>query len=137
MYKKIMMPVDLAHPDRLEKALATSADLAAHYKIPVCFVGVTAATPGPVAHTPQEFTAKLDRFAADQAAARGIEATAKTCVSHDPAVDLEETLMKAVEEIGADLVVTGSHVPGLPEYVFASNSGYLASHAHVSVFVVR
>ena len=30
-----------------------------------------------------------------------------------------------------------SHVPGLPEHFFASNAGALASHAEVSVFVIR
>jgi len=137
MFRKIMTPVDLAHLDRLRKALATSADLATHYRIPVCYVGVTTAAPGPIAHTPQEFTAKLERFAADQAAAHGIETAAKTCISHDPSADLEETLMKAIEEIGADLVVTGSHVPGLADRIFASHSGYLAAHTNVSVFIVR
>ena len=94
---------------------------------------------GPRADSPdtQEFTAKLQRFAADQAAAHGIETAAKTCISHDPSADLEETLMKAIEEIGADLVVTGSHVPGLADRIFASHSGYLAAHTNVSVFIVR
>jgi hypothetical protein len=30
-----------------------------------------------------------------------------------------------------------SHVPGLPEHIFASNAGAVASHAGMSVFVVR
>ena len=36
-----------------------------------------------------------------------------------------------------DLIVMASHVPGVAEYVFASNAGYLASHADLSVLVVR
>jgi hypothetical protein len=28
-------------------------------------------------------------------------------------------------------------VPGLPEHIFASNAGTVASHAEISVFVVR
>jgi len=41
MYQKIMVPVDLAHVERLGKALGTATDLAKHYGIPVCYVGVT------------------------------------------------------------------------------------------------
>jgi nucleotide-binding universal stress UspA family protein len=137
VYKSILVPVDLEHADRLEKALATAADLSKHYRIPVCYVGVTASTPGRVAHTPQEYAGKLQAFGQAQADKHGIAATTKTCVSHDPAVDLDTTLMQAIEEVGADLVVMASHVPGLPEHIFATNAGYLANHASVSVFVIR
>ena len=41
------------------------------------------------------------------------------------------------EAVHADLVVTASHNPGFAEHLFASNSGYLAAHAPVSVLVVR
>ena len=137
MYKSIMVPVDLEHADRLEKALETAADLSKHYRAPICYVGITAATPGRVAHTPEEFAGKLEAFGKDQAARHGIDASTRTAVSHDPAVDLDRTLMQAIADTGADLVVMASHVPGLPEHVFASNAGYLANHAGVSVFVIR
>ena len=137
MYQKILAPVDLAHVDRLEKALATAADLSQHYRIPVCYVGVTAPTPGQVAHNPKEYADRLARFGADEAAKRGIAATTRAYTSHDPAVDLDQILMRAIEDEGADLVVMASHLPGLAEHIFASNAGYLASHARVSVLVVR
>jgi nucleotide-binding universal stress UspA family protein len=137
MYKKIMVPVDLAHVEQLDKALTTAADLSKHYGIPLCYVGVTAATPGPVAHTPAEFSAKLEEFAKARSESDGIEASSKAYTSHDPAIDLEDTLMKAVHETGADLVVMATHMPGFPEHLFASNAGYVASHADVSVMVVR
>lgn len=137
MYSRIMVPVDLAHLERLEKALATAADLALHYRIPVCYVGVTAPVAGPVAHNPEEYARKLTQFGTAEAAKRGVDATTRPYTSHDPAVDLDDVLMRAVEETRADLVVMASHVPGLAEHIFASNAGYLASHAGVSVFVVR
>ena len=137
MYEKIMVPVDLAHVERLEKALATAADLARHYDVPMVYVGVAAATPNPVGHNPTEFDAKLAAFTEDQVKKHGVEATRHACISHDPAVDLDRTLLEAIEETGADLVVMASHVPGLAEHIFASNAGYVASHAEVSVLVVR
>ncbi len=138
MYKKIMVPVDLAHVERLGKALETAADLSKHYDIPICYVGVTATTPGSVAHTPAEFAAKLEQFGQAEAAGRGLEkvtTAAYTC--HDPAADLDHTLDKAIRESDSDLVVMASHVPGFPDYLFHSNAGYLAVHAKVSVLVVR
>ena len=62
---------------------------------------------------------------------------AKAVTSHDPAVDIDDTLEKAADEIGADLVIMASHIPGMMEYVIASRAGYLASHSSRSVFVVR
>jgi len=137
MYAKIMTPVDLGHVETLDRALRTTADLARHYGAPVVYVGVTAQTPGPVAHTPKEFAGKLDAFAAQQAQANGIEAAAHAVVSHDPAVDVDDALMKALDETGADLVVMASHVPTLADYVWPSNGGKIAQHAKASVFVVR
>ena len=58
-------------------------------------------------------------------------------MSHDISIDIDDVLQKAVQELNTDLVVMASHVPGLKEYVLASRAGYLASHAEISVMVVR
>ena len=137
MYKKIMVPVDLAHAERLKKALGTAADLSRHYGIPVCYVGVAPNTPGPIAHNLAEFAQKLEAFGAEQVAAHGHEATTKAYASHDPTTDLDDTLLKAVEQTGSDLVVMASHIPDIVDYVWPSNGGKIASHSDASVFVVR
>lgn len=89
-----------------------------------------------MADNPSEYAQKLEVFAAEQTSLHGVEFKAKAMESHDPAVDLDDTLQKAGSEIGADLVVMASHVPGFIDYVFASRAGYLASHSDLSVFVV-
>lgn len=137
MYSKIMVPVDLAHVERLEKAISTAVDLARHYGIPISVVGVTAEAPTEVAHSPDEFAGKLRSFADGLSRAHGLEIGSASYPSHDPAVDLNQTLVAAAREQGADLIVMASHVPGLPEHVFASHAGAVASHAGASVFVVR
>jgi len=137
VYSRIMVPVDLGHIDRLEKALRTAADLAKHYGIPVCYVGVTTETPSPIAHTPAEFATKLEAFGQDQAAKHGHSASTKACASHDLSIDLDDTLLKAVHETGSDLVVMASHIPGLVDHVWPSNGGKIAAHSDASVFVVR
>lgn len=137
LYTKIMVPVDLVHADKLGKALRIAADLGNHYGIPVCYVAVTASTPTPAAHNPSEFAAKLAAFAEAQAAEHGHVAESRSYASHDPAIDLDPTLLKAVQETGSDLVVMASHVPDLVDYVWPSNGGTIASHSDVSVFLVR
>ncbi|MEM7041432.1 MAG: universal stress protein [Pseudomonadota bacterium] len=137
MYKTIMVPVDLEHPDQLEKALSVAADLATQYHADLYAVGVTSSAPGRVAHNPTEYTEKLEAFVVEQTVRRGVRFQAKPMVSLDPAVDLDDTLKKAGAEIGADLVVMASHIPGFLDYILASRAGYLASHSDLSVFVVR
>lgn len=137
MYNQILVPVDLDHVEALDKALATAAYMANCFEAPVIYVSVTVSQPSSVAHNPHEFAEKLRVFAQSQAEKYRIHATSSSLISHDPAVDLDQTLIKAIEETGADLVVMGSHQPGLADHFFASNAGYVASHAKVSVMVVR
>ncbi|MCB4454350.1 universal stress protein [Leisingera sp. McT4-56] len=137
MFSKIMVPVDLAHAARLDRALQMASDLAHLYKAEVVFVGVTTSQPSSMAHNPQEYAAKLDSFAAEQAGKRGITASGRAVVSHDPAVDLEATLLKACSEIGAELIVMASHVPSVSDYLFHAHGGRVAEKAPVSVLVVR
>jgi nucleotide-binding universal stress UspA family protein len=137
MYKKIMVPVDLRHTDKLDKALATAADLAKFYKAGVELVGVTASAASSIAHTPEEFALKLEAFAEAEGRKYGVSFESHAITSPDPVIDLDDRLGREAHDIGADLIVMGSHVPGFAEHLFASRAGYLASHSDISVFVVR
>jgi len=137
VFTQIMAPVDLAHVDRLKRAIEVTADLARHYDVEATYVAVTSPQPGEVAHSPEEYETKLGAFAEQQAEKHGYKASFKLVVSHDPAVDLDDALSEALEEIGADLVVMATHIPGLVDYVWPSHGGKLASHSSASVFLVR
>ena len=137
MYTKIAVPVDLVHSDKLGKALATAADLARHYHASIYLLAVTSSAPGEVAHDPEEFSEKLSQFADKQSASLGVEFKTRDAVTPDPAVDLTKILDQQIHELGADLIVMASHVPGFSDYIFSSNSGYLGSHTDLSIFIVR
>ena len=137
MFNHILAPVDLAHVDRLGRALEVAADLARHYGVDVTYVAVTSPQPGEVAHNPEEYEKKLKAFADEQSKAHGQTAHARLMVSHDPAVDLDTKLTAALEEIGADLVVMATHIPGLVDYIWPSHGGKFASHTDASVMLVR
>ena len=137
LYTRILMPVDLAHIQHLAKALRVAADLAKQYGAHVTYVGVTAPAPGPVAHNPREYKQKLVAFASTQAAQHGIATEARAYTAHDPATQIDETILKAISDAGADLVVMASHVPNVADYILPSHGGKVAKHADVSVFLVR
>lgn len=139
MYKAIMVPTDLEHSDKLYKSLETAIHLAQKYDANLCYVAVTPNTPTSVASNPAEFEQQLKTFADEQGATHGIKTSCKAIVSHDPAVDLDDKLLDAIDECGVDLVVMASHVPGLADklHILHSNAGKIATNAKVSVFVVR
>jgi nucleotide-binding universal stress UspA family protein len=137
MFKKIMVPVDLTHREKLTHSLQCAADLAKLYEASLVYVGVTSGVPSSVAHNPAEYQEKLADFAKDKAASLGISSEAHTKMAHDPATEIDDALLEAAEEIGADLIVMQSHVPGLIEYVWPSNGGKVAEHAKCSVLLVR
>ncbi|OSP56639.1 universal stress protein [Pseudoruegeria sp. SK021] len=137
MFSKIMCPVDLAHAAKLTRALQAAADLGTQYDCPVCYVGVTGETPGAVAHSPKEYTAKLAAFAAEQGAQHGHKVTSHACISTDPSADLDKQLLAAATTLDADLIVMASHIPGLADHLWPSHGGQIARRAKASVFVIR
>ena len=137
MFHKIMVPVDLDHKDKLSRALDVAASIAKSESATICYVGVTAATPSHVAHTPEEYGRKLAAFASEQGAAHGAQTESKVVLSHDPRIDLDNLLLETIDEIGADLVVMQSHVPGVLDHIWASNGGVVANRAEISVMLVR
>lgn len=137
MYRKIMVPVDLAHLDVIEPALTQVADLARHYGAEVCYVAVTANTPGSVARTPAEYQQKLEAFANEQAKVHGQSVSAKTISCPDPIADLDDELIRAIDDMGADLVVMPTHPPKHLDVIMPSHGGKVATHTKASIFLIR
>jgi len=137
MYQKIMVPVDLAHKDALDHQLKVASDLASHYDAQLTYVSVTASAPGAVARTIDEYRQKLDALAAELGKAYDQKIQTQLYVTHDPAVDLEDTLVKAIQETGSDLVVMGTHVPTWTDALLPSHGSKVAKHTIASIFLVR
>ncbi|SES25677.1 Nucleotide-binding universal stress protein, UspA family [Tranquillimonas rosea] len=137
MFNHIMSPVDLTHIDQLSRALDVTADMAKRYDAKVTFVSATNVTPGEVAHSPEEFRQKLADFAKQQGEKYGFDAESKAMILHDKTADLDDALVDAVDDLGADLVVMASHTPNMADHFWSSNGGSVARHSKVSVMIVR
>ena len=137
MFSRIMVPIDLSHADRMGSALRIAADLATKYGANVTYVAVTAEAPTSVAHNPEEFETRIHEFAAAQASEHGIGTDGRSFSSTDPSADMNGRLIEAVEKTGADLVVMATHVPGLAVHLWSGHGAHVATHARVSVFLVR
>jgi len=137
LFSRILVPVDLAHIEKMGKALDCASLLATSCNATIALVGITSTAPGAVAHTPEEFEDVLRKFATTFGSKSGVATDAVSYVAHDPAVELNTILIKAAADISADLIIMASHVPGVPDHIFQSHSGAVASHAPVSVLIVR
>lgn len=137
MFRQIMVPVDLGHIDQLARSLDAAILIARQTGAEVVFVGVSSSAPSEVARTPQAFAARLESFARKFGEEHGITTQSKAYITHDPATDLDDTLLTATRDLGADLVVMASHVPNLGDYIWPSNGGTIAKRAGISVFIVR
>lgn len=137
MFTTILVPVDLAHAARMDRALAVAAAQARQRGARIVYLGITEETPGPVAHNPREFAERLEAFARAEADRHGIAAEALAVTSVDPAAEINRLILKAVRDTGADLVVMAGHQPRMIDWILPSHGGHVAEHAEVSVFVVR
>jgi nucleotide-binding universal stress UspA family protein len=139
MFERIMVPVVLDQVERMERTLRAAADLAREYDASVTYVAVSGTVPNAVASTPEKFAAELDMFAREQGSAAGISTRALSITCNDPGAELEKRLLEAVESTDADLVVMGSHKPGVADalHLIGSHAAWLVRHSDVSVFVIR
>lgn len=138
LISRILVPVDLSNVDKLTKALYLAASIAKENDATVVYVNVVDAVPTPSTRTEGD-RAKLllDSFADDQAKAHGILTADQITLRGDLHLNVGSEIISSAKETGCDLIVMASHVPGIKDHIFSSNAGYVASHAPISVYVVR
>jgi nucleotide-binding universal stress UspA family protein len=140
MYRKILIPIDVAETDLSEPGIAFAARL-------------VAATSGTVRliHVFPELPSVLQELLAPQVIARQEEEAEKKLQaiaerSGFPAGHFSHTLrtgsiyaevLAEAEDWGADLIVIGSHSPSMSTYLLGSNAQKIVRHANCSVLVVR
>lgn len=138
MYSRILVPVDLENADKLGKALDFAASLAKQSNATVVYAGVVDAAPSSGKTTDSDrMAAKLDAFAAEQATSQGIKTDDMVTLRHDLHLNVGSEIIESAVAKSCDLIVMASHVPGFKDHILSSNAGYVASHAPMSVFVIR
>lgn len=137
MYNHIMIPVDLHMPPEVQKATAVATEIAKWQNAKVTLVSVTGMQPGEALQTEEAIAESLSVLADEIGKLSGTEVETRNIHSVDVAAEVDGDLAKAAEEIGADLIVVGTHAPRITDYIFTSHAGKLAQHSKMSVFVVR
>jgi nucleotide-binding universal stress UspA family protein len=140
MYKKILVPVDIADPELAKPAISAAAGMARNDGGTVRLVHVVPLTSGMlVEYVPPDFEEEQRRAAEEALAeiARGSGlATAQISYTVRQGGIYHEVLEEA-KAIGADLIVMSSHRPAMRTYFLGSNAGHIVRYAPCSVLVVR
>lgn len=134
MYKTILVPIDLSHPEPGEKTLKIAQSIAgADGRI--ALLTVLPEIPAfAAAELPEDMLDRNLKNARTELEAFGKDAGAETEVryGHAPTAILEYS-----DEIKADLIIVGSHRPGFQDYFLGSTAARVVRHAQCAVLVDR
>jgi nucleotide-binding universal stress UspA family protein len=140
MFKRILVPVDLAEPDFAKPAIDTAVELARASGGIVRVVNVLPMTPVMLAeYVPADFD-EQQRQSAEEAMATianesGLEAARFSTVVRQGGIYHE--VLEEAKLMPADLIVMSSHRPAMKTYFLGSNAGHVVRYAKCSVLVVR
>jgi nucleotide-binding universal stress UspA family protein len=140
MYRRILVPIDLADVELAKPAIATALMMAKESNGAIRLVNVLPMTPVMLAeYVPPDFEAQ-QRASAEEAIAivakeTGLGSERISTVVRQGSVDRE--ILDEAKATKADLIVMSSHRTGMRTYFLGSNAGYVVRYAACSVLVVR
>jgi len=144
MFSKILVPVDLADPEHYRPAVSEARELARLHKADVRVMTVLDLPPPPTAgYQTQYLSEETRREALTEAELTLKQIAGEMAVEGrraDSAVRAGRVYHEVIEEAeswGADLIVMGSHHPGMSTYLLGSNAARIARHADCSVLIMR
>ncbi|MCP5368439.1 MAG: universal stress protein [Hyphomicrobiales bacterium] len=141
MFKTILVPIDLDQKTSWQKALPIAVDFARkegatlHMMTVIPDMAMTLVAQYIPEGYPEKLTAEsqvgLETLAREHVP-QGV--AAKVHVRHG---SIYRGILDLAEDLGADLIVMGSHKPELMDYLIGPNAAYVVRHADCSVMVVR
>jgi nucleotide-binding universal stress UspA family protein len=140
MYKKILVPVDLADTDLAKPAIETALEMASASRGTVRLVNVQPLTPVMLAeYVPPDFEAQQKKSSEDAlgiiASECGLDPMQVSFTVRQGGIYHE--VLEEAKAIDADLIVMSSHRPAMRTYFLGSNAGHVVRYAKCSVLVVR
>ena len=136
MYKSILVPIDMSHPER-GKSIIEIARKQGNEDTQIILLHVIEDIPNWVAaEMPAGILEQSRQTMQDELQAIADAASIKAEVVIRSGHPYRTILDKANEE-GIDLIIIASHKPGLQDYFLGSTAAKVVRHARCSVLVVR
>ena len=140
MYKRILVPIDLADVELAKPAIATALMMAKASNGVVRLVNVLPVTPAMLAeYVPPDFD-EQQRASAEEAIDIVAQETGLAADRISTAVlqgNVDREILDEAKAMEADLIVMSSHRTGVRTYFLGSNAGHVVRYATCSVLVVR
>ncbi len=141
MFDKVLLPIDVTHPESWEKALPMALRCAGTSgEVHVLGIVHDLGAAMIASYLPEDFERKaMERLKADlqDFAAREFPDPARVRV-HVGHGHVPETILRIAGELGADLIVMASHPPNeLKSLLVGSNADKVVRHATLPVLVAR
>ena len=142
MVEKLMIPVDIEHPETWTKTLAMAERLfdREHIEMHVMTVVPPFAMAIVGGFFPEDFEEKAIAAAKENLAALINEQPTTTLPAphlHVAHGNIYEEILAAADSIGVDLIIVCAHKPDFTDYLLGPNAARVARHAKQSVMVVR
>jgi universal stress protein G len=140
MYRRILVPIDLADVELAKPAIETAVMMLQASNGTLRLINVLPMTPVMLAeYVPPDFDAQ-QRASAEEAIAivareAGLEPARVSSVVRQGGIYHE--ILEEAKAIKADLIVMSSHRAGMRTYFLGSNAGHVVRYATCSVLVVR
>lgn len=139
MFKKILVPVDLAEVEVSSPALAQAAELTNMWGGELRLINIQSLMPATFmdyvpAGFDEEQRSLSEKALAEIAQSVGVKSSVSTVVRVG---GVYPEILAEAEAWGADLIVIGSHRPAMSTYLIGSNAKTVVRHAKCSVLVVR
>ena len=141
MFRKILLPIDVAEPEIAKEAIEAALALAKAFDSQLRLIHVTSpvVVASPMAVIPQAVYDELGVYEKSElqrlAAPIDLPKTAISTVVRIGAVYPE--LLSEAEEWGADLIIVGAHKRSMATYLLGSSAAAIVRHAACTVMVVR
>jgi nucleotide-binding universal stress UspA family protein len=140
MFKKILVPVDLADTDLAKSAIETAVSLATASRGAVRLLNVSPIPPAMLAkYLPSDFDARQRQSAEEAltiiAKESGLNAGQISTTVRQGGIYHE--VLEEAKSMRADLIIVSSHLPETKSYFLGSNAGHVVRFAKCSVLVVR
>ena len=136
MYKKILVPIDMANIAK-GKAVIDIASAQADKDARVILLNVVAEIPAwDAVELPDEILEKSLQTSRDRlqaiAATSDLNMEVEVRMGHS-----HKTILEVADENGVDLIIIGSHQPGMEDFILGSTAAKVVRHAKCSVLVIR
>jgi nucleotide-binding universal stress UspA family protein len=140
MFKKILVPVDLAEPELAKPAIETAIAMARSSQGSLRIVNVLPMTPVMLAeYVPPDFDLQQRKSAEDGlkklVEESGLDASRVSGTVRQGGIYHE--VIEEAKAVDADLIVMTSHRPDMRSYFLGSNAGHVVRYASCSVLVLR